>query len=427
MLKFVTSNAIQISESAIQKKYQKEVDKIQRQMMSSTLPGLEKLGWVNIIDYYSNQQLLAMKKKAQQWKKQNLKYVLVIGIGGSYLGVRAAIEMVQGSIGFGHHKFIYIHNMSSSYIYDVIKKIGKNKFSIIVISKSGTTIEPAVTFRIFKEIMCKNFGKEYCQKMIVAITDSCSGTLHKLAKANKWTMFYIPDDIGGRYSTLTPVGMFPMVLAGLDPLEVLKGAKKALDDTKTFSLKSNSAFLYACYRHYFHVVKKLQIENFIVYDPSLTMIGEQWKQLFGESEGKSHKAMYPTVSLFTTDLHALGQYLQQGTRNFCETTLWVDEPRKDFKLSINDNTDGLKYLDKKTLNYINEQAFKGTVLAHTKNGKTNNLIIHITRCDSYHYGYLYIWLCRAAMMSGYLLKINPFDQPGVEAYKTNMFSLLKRK
>lgn len=427
MLKFNTSNTLRLKDKHIQRKYQKEIDKIHKGFLTNSLPGMEMLGWVNIIDFYRNQDLLAMKKKATQWKKEDLKYVLVIGIGGSYLGVKAAIDMCNGSIGFTKTKFIYIHNMCSSYIADVIKKVGKNKFGIVVISKSGTTIEPAIAFRLFKEIMIKNFGKEYAQKMIVAVTDKEKGTLHNLAKANKWTMFVIPDDVGGRYSTLTPVGMFPMILAGLDPLEILKGAKQALSDTKSFNLKNNSAFLYACYRHYFHVYQKYQVENFIVYDPSLTMVGEQWKQLFGESEGKSHKAMYPTISLFTTDLHALGQYLQEGTRNFIETTLWVEQPRKDIKLSIGDNDDGLKYLNSKTLHYINEKAFQGTVAAHTKNGKVNNLIINITKADEYHYGYLYIWLCRAAMMSGYLLKINPFNQPGVEAYKTNMFSLLKRK
>lgn len=335
--------------------------------------------------------------------------------------------MCNGVIGFQKTKIIYVHNMSSAYIADLIKKVGKNRFGIVVISKSGTTIEPAITFRLFSEIMKKNFGEEYTKKMIVAVTDAQKGTLHDLAKAKKWTSFVIPDDIGGRYSTLTPVGMFPMILAGLDPLEILKGAKKALDDTKSFNLRNNSAFMYACYRHYFYTRCKYNIENFVVYDPSLTMIGEQWKQLFGESEGKSHKAMYPTCSLFTTDLHALGQYLQEGTRNFVETTLWVDQPRKDIKLSIKDNVDGLKYLNGKTLNYINEKAYQGTIAAHTKKGKVNNLIINISSADEFHYGYLYIWLCRAAMISGYLLNINPFNQPGVEAYKTNMFSLLKKR
>ena len=412
------------SKNNIIKKYQKAVSNIFKKINSGTALGCEMTGWSKPNKVVDQKLISAMIKKANQWERNNIKNVIVIGIGGSYIGVKAAIDMVLSNN--TKMKMHFIHNIHPNFITAKIKELEKQKFAIVVISKSGTTLEPAVGFRIFRKLLEAKVGQERAPKLIVAITDPEKGTLHNYARAKGYTLFPIPNNIGGRYSTLTAVGIFPMILAGIDPIRLLKGAIKATDDLSNSNLRTNSAYLYAAYRHYFYATKKIQIENFITYDPFLTMIGCQWQQLFGESEGKQKRAMYPTYSLFTTDLHALGQYLQEGTRNFIETTLFIENPKDDIKLKIDDNNDGLKYLNQKTLDFINKQAFKGTVVAHSGDGKVNNLIISLTKSDEYHYGYLFIWLAHAAMMSAYLLKVNPFDQPGVESYKKNMFALLKK-
>ncbi len=412
------------SRTNIIKKYQKSVSSIFKKINSGTALGCEMTGWLKPNKVVDQKLIRAMIKKANQWERNNIRNVVVIGIGGSYVGVKAAIDMVLGSN--TKMKIHFIYNIHPNFITAKIKELQKQRFAIVVISKSGTTLEPSVGFRIFRKLLEAKVGQEQATKLIVAITDPEKGTLHNYARAKGYTLFPIPNNIGGRYSTLTSVGVFPMILAGIDPIKLLKGATKATDDLSNSNLRTNSAFLYAAYRHYFYTAKKIQIENFITYDPTLTMIACQWQQLFGESEGKQKRAMYPTYSLFTTDLHALGQYLQEGTRNFIETTLIVENPKDDIKLKIDDNNDGLKYLNQKTLDFINKQAFEGTITAHSEDGKVNNLIISLTKSDEYHYGYLFIWLAHAAMMSAYLLKVNPFDQPGVESYKKNMFALLKK-
>ena len=426
MLKLITKNCFSTSDAKLIKKYKKQVLNIGNGIKKNYLPGLEMTGWTDPTNFFDNSQLNKMFKKANSWKKEKIKNIVLIGIGGSYLGIRAAIEMCNGIVD-QKINFYYLHNMASSYVYEIMKKINKSKFAIVVISKSGTTLEPAICFNLLRNLMLKNFKAKYTNDHIVAITDANTGCLHDLAIKNNWTSFVIPNNIGGRFSTLTPVGIFPMILANINIRDVLKGAAQALADTKSFNLSENSAFLYAVYRYYFYTEKKKKIENFIVYDPSLQFIGEQWKQIFGESEGKNNKALYPTTSLFTTDLHSIGQYLQEGNKNFVETTLWVNKPRHEINLKIKDNVDKLKYLDGWNLNDVNKMAFKGTINAHSTKGKIDNLIIEIDKSDAYHYGYLFMWLSKAAMMSGYLLKINPFNQPGVEAYKKNMFSLLNKK
>ena len=314
--------------------------------------------------------------------------------------------------------------MSSTYLCALKRNLVNKKFAIIVISKSGTTLEPALAFRIFRKLLERNIGVKESHKYIVAITDYEKGTLLDLAKKNHYIRFGIPNNIGGRFSTLTNVGLFPLAIKGINPLMVIHGAKQALLDNSSNKLINSSAYLYACYRNYFLTHRKKVIENFIVYDPTLEFVAQQWRQLFGESEGKQNNGLFPTYSLFTTDLHSMGQYLQDGRKIFFETTLIVRKPRLDMKLFINDDVDKLKYLNTQTIDWINKRAFIGTIKAHTELGKNDNLIIEIDRCDAYHFGYLIMWMQLAVMISGYLLKINPFDQPGVEAYKKNMFKLL---
>lgn len=425
MLDFDTSYLNQkISKNNMIKKYQKIVSGIYKKIADKTALGCEMTGWLKPTEVVNQKLITAMVKKAKEWETQKIKNVVVIGIGGSYIGIKAAIDMILGDN--TKMKIHFIHNIHPNFIAAKVKELDKQKFGIVVISKSGTTLEPAIGFRIFRKLLESNIGREKAAKFIVAITDQEKGTLHNFAQAKGYTMFPIPNNIGGRYSTLTAVGIFPMILAGIDHTKIFKGAMQAIEDLSDFNLRTNSAFLYATYRHYFYTIKKIQVENFIVYDPTLTMIACQWQQLFGESEGKQNRALYPTYSLFTTDLHALGQYLQQGTRNFFETTLFVEKPKHDIRLNIEDNNDGLKYLNQRNLGFINKQAFEGTITAHSEIGKVNNLVITLSKSDEYHYGYLFIWLAHAAMMSAYLLKVNPFDQPGVESYKKNMFALLKK-
>lgn len=426
MLKFDTSFVINKKQTEnILKKYSKTVVDICKKVDDEIAPGSEMTGWMHPEMFFRTKEILALLNKVKQWHNLKLKNVVVIGIGGSYIGIKAAIDMIRG--GDTKVNLVYISNINSNYIVPILNQLRNQKFGIVVISQSGTTLESAIAFKLFRDLLENNVGIKNGKKYIVAITDAEKGTLHNFAKAKGYMMLSIPNNIGGRFSTLTSVGLFPMALAGADINKILRGAKQALADLETTSLKNNSAYLYACYRHYFHVIKKLQVENFIVYDPWLTTIGLQWQQLFGESEGKSHKGLYPTFSTFTTDLHSLGQYLQQGSRNFFETTLIVETPKNDLKLKINNDDDGLKYLNNKTLDSLTKTAFEGTINAHTKDGGANNLVISISKADEFNYGYLFIWLAKAAMMSAYLLKQNPFDQPGVEAYKKRMFNLLGRK
>ncbi len=285
-------------------------------------------------------------------------------------------------------KVLFAHNMNHNYLSSLLHTLGNDPFGIIVISKSGTTLEPAVALSLFQERLIENVGIKKANRLIVAITDKRKGLLLKNAIKNRWPHFVIPDNIGGRYSALTPAGMFLFILLGLDYKQIIKGGCDAIKRLSDADLTKNSAFKYACYRHYFKTYQRYGIENFIVYDPGLQMICDVWKQLFGESEGKDHKAVYPSTSLFTTDLHSMGQYLQDGTRNFFETTLYIEEPINDLKLSIKQKD--IRYLDGKKLSYLNKVAMTSTVQAHYEEGKVNNLIIMVDKQDAYHFGYLYI-------------------------------------
>ena len=423
MLKFETKYLDKkILSRLFYRKYQKDVNEIIKKVRNNVADSDNMMGWARLESIYPTTELIAIRNKVREWKKLNLKHIVIIGIGGSYTGVKAGIDMINSSQ-YKEPRIIWIHNMDSAYLLSQLEYLKDKKYGIIVISKSGKTLEPAIAFRLFRKQLEYMVGTNQAKKLIVAITDSKKGTLHDLAKKHGYTTFSIPSDIGGRYSTLTSVGIFPFAIAGLDINKVLKGAKDCLEDMKTVDIKKNHAYLYACIRHYLYNSKKLNIEQFNVYQPSLEMVSKAWQQLFGESEGKKNKALYPAVSLFTTDLHSLGQYLQQGTRNFFETTLMIENQSLDMKLHINDNEDGLKYLNNQDLSDLTYKAYLGTIKAHFQ-AKVNNLVISLSKGDEYHFGYLTMWLYHAAYMSAYLLKVNPFDQPGVEAYKNNMLDLL---
>lgn len=412
-----------ITENVLKAIYQPRINRIVKRLVRKTSTGVEMTGWINYVKNYNKTELKAMTKLAKQWQKSNIKKIVVIGIGGSYLGIKAGMDMLRSEFNKKDFQVYFAHNFNQNYLSALLNAIGKSPFGIIIISKSGTTLEPAIALDIFFKRLAKNVGKARANKLIAAITDKEKGNLLQTVKKHDWAHFVIPSNIGGRYSALTPAGMFLFILLGLDYRAIIKGAKDAAKQLMNPDLDKNDAFKYACYRNYFRTFHRYAVENFIVYDPGLCMMSEVWKQLFGESEGKDHKALYPSTSLFTTDLHSMGQYLQEGTRNFFETTLYVRRPIKDIRLHMSSPVH--KYLNGKKLSYINQIAMLSTVHAHYEDGKTKNLIIYVDRQDAYHFGYLYMWLCFAAMASAYLLRLNPFDQPGVEVYKKRITNILK--
>ena len=354
----------------------------------------------------------------------------MIGIGGSYLGARAAIEFVNGQMynqirPEGTPEVYFAgNNISSSYLNDLVKIVGDRDFCINVISKSGTTTEPAIAFRIFKELCEKKYGREGAKERIFATTDKERGALKQLADDEGYETFVVPDDIGGRFSVLTPVGLLPMAAAGVNIDEVMKGAARARIENRCTT--DHLAAKYAALRSILHRKGK-SMEILVNYDPALVMFGEWYKQLFNESEGKDHKGIFATSANFSTDLHSIGQFIQDGTRMMFETVLWVREPRSESIIKEEkDDIDGLNYLAGKSVQFVNSKAYQGTLLAHVDGG-TPNIVFEIDRADAWHFGYLVYFFEKACGISGYLLGVNPFDQPGVEAYKKNMFALLGKK
>ncbi len=314
-------------------------------------------------------------------------------------------------------------NISSSYLNDVVQIIGERDFSVNVISKSGTTTEPAIAFRIFKKLVEKKYGKEGAKDHIFATTDKSRGALKKLADDEGYETFVVPDDVGGRFSVLTAVGLLPMAAAGVDIDEAMRGAAEAREAFMDGETAANDCFKYAALRNILYRKGK-GIEILVNYEPALVMMGEWFKQLFDESEGKDQKGIFATSANFSTDLHSIGQYIQDGTHNVFETVLWVKEPRSESIIEeTEENIDGLNYLAGKSLQYVNSKAYAGTLMAHMDGG-TPNIVLEIDRADAYHFGYLVYFFEKACGVSGYLLGVNPFDQPGVEAYKKNMFALL---
>jgi len=397
---------------------------------NQTGAGSDFLGWINLPEAYDQEEFARIKASAEKIK-QDTDILLVIGIGGSYLGARAAIEMLNHSFQnlLSEEKrqapqVIFVgHHMSSTYMTELFDILENKDVSINVISKSGTTTEPAIAFRIFKKYLEEKYGKEAAQKRIYATTDKEKGALKTVADKEGYETFVIPDDVGGRFSVLTAVGLLPIAVSGVEIDEMMQGAKEAMTDLAEPALDKNPAYQYAAVRNILYNKGKT-IEMLINYEPQLQYFAEWWKQLFGESEGKDQKGIFPAAANFTTDLHSMGQYVQDGRRDIFETVLHVNESKKEMTLEADDNnSDGLNYLAGKTIHEINDKAYQGTLLAHT-DGNVPNLIVELPRLDAFTFGYLVYFFEKACAISGYLLGVNPFDQPGVEAYKTNMFALL---
>ncbi|WP_071393711.1 glucose-6-phosphate isomerase [Bacillus tuaregi] len=392
--------------------------------------GSDFLGWIDLPVDYDKEEFSRIQKAAEKIKNDS-DVLLVIGIGGSYLGARAAIEALQHSFYNALPKemrktpqVIFIgNNISSSYMKDVMDLLEGKDFSLNVISKSGTTTEPAIALRIFRKLLEEKYGKAEAAKRIYATTDKSKGALKTVADEEGFETFVIPDDVGGRYSVLTAVGLLPIAVSGADIEAMMKGAASAREDFGKSELQENAAYQYAAIRNILYNKGKT-IEMLINYEPGLMFFNEWWKQLFGESEGKDQKGIYPSSANFSTDLHSLGQYVQEGRRDLFETVIKVEKPKHELSIEAADNDlDGLNYLAGKTVDFVNNKAFEGTLLAHTDGG-VPNLIVSIPALDEYTFGYLVYFFEKACAMSGYLLGVNPFDQPGVEAYKVNMFALL---
>lgn len=404
--------------------YQEKVNEIHDMIHNKTGAGNDFLGWVELPENYDKAEVALIKEKAAALQDKT-DVLLVCGIGGSYLGARAAIEAINGLYPKNKVEIIYVGNtFSSNYIKQVADYIEDKDFAINVISKSGTTTETSIAFRIFKEMCEKKYGKDGARERIVATTDKAKGALKTLATEEGYTTFVIPDDVGGRYSVLTPVGLFPIAMAGIDVDEMMKGAKDAMDKYSVSDLEKNDAYRYGVARQILHKAG-YPAEMFVTYELQLSMVAEWWKQLYGESEGKEGKGILPTSATFSTDLHSLGQFIQEGSKVLYETIFQIKEPNSDIVIpSDPDNLDGLNYLAGKTVDYVNKKACEGTIDAHVNTGNVPNILITMDKMDAYGFGYMVYFFEMSCAMSVYLLGVNPFNQPGVEVYKANMFKLL---
>ena len=392
--------------------------------------GNDFLGWTTLPCDYDKEEFARIKKAAEKIKN-NSEVLVVIGIGGSYLGAKAAIEFLSHSFYNNLPKEkrntpeIYFAgtNMSGVYLKHLIEAIGDRDFSVNIISKSGTTTEPAIAFRVFKKLLEEKYGKEGAKERIFATTDKAKGALKTLATSEGYETFVVPDNVGGRFSVLTAVGLLPIAAAGIDIDELMRGAADAVKDFSSKKLEENQALQYAAVRNIL-LRKGKSVELMVNYEPRLHYFAEWWKQLFGESEGKDGKGLYPSSADFSTDLHSLGQYIQEGQRVFIETVVSIDKPSVEFEIEKDaENLDGLNFVAGKTLDYVNKKARDGVILAHVDGG-VPNLAVNIPESTPYHLGYAFYFFEKACGVSGYILGVNPFDQPGVEAYKKNMFALL---
>jgi len=388
--------------------------------------GNDFLGWTDLPLNYDKDEFERIKKAADKIKKDS-QVLIVIGIGGSYLGAKAALDMLTDTFYNLKAKntpqiFFAGNSISSTYLKDLIDLVEDKDFSVNIISKSGTTTEPAIAFRIFRDLLVKKYGVESARSRIYATTDKARGALKNSADKEGYETFVIPDDVGGRFSVLTAVGLLPIAAAGIDIDEIMRGAADAVKEYST-DFENNDCYKYAAVRNILNRKGK-SIEMLISYEPCLQYFAEWWKQLYGESEGKDQHGIFPAAAGFSTDLHSMGQYIQDGARIIFETVLNVETPKKDVEIIFDEeNIDGLNFVSGKTVSYVNNKAFLGTVLAHNDGG-VPNIIVNIPKLDAYHFGNLVYFFEKACAVSGYILGINPFDQPGVEAYKKNMFALL---
>lgn len=407
-----------------------EVQLAHERLHRGTGAGSDFLGWIDLPVNYDRDEFNRIKEAAARIRDDS-EVLVVIGIGGSYLGARAAIDALSHSFynllpkeKRGTPQILYAGNaISGTYLHDLLELIGDRDFSVNVISKSGTTTEPAIAFRIFRDLLEKRYGKAEARKRIYATTDRTKGALLSLAEAEGYECFVIPDNVGGRFSVLTAVGLLPIAVAGIDIDELMAGAAAARTWYGEPDLERNAAYRYAAIRNILYRKGKF-IEILVSYEPALQYFAEWWKQLFGESEGKDQRGIYPASVIFSTDLHSMGQYIQDGMRNLFETVVWVDRPRADVEIpTAVDDLDGLNYLAGSGMAHVNYQAFQGTVLAHADGG-VPNLVVRVPELKPFYFGALLYFFEKACGISGYLLGVNPFDQPGVEAYKRNMFALL---
>ena len=410
--------------------YAKLVSDIHNELHSKADDENELCGWLNLPTEYNKVEFERIKIAAKKIQS-NSDVLLVIGIGGSYLGSRAVIESLTNTFYNMQDKsarktpqILYVgNNLSTNYINDLMDYIADKDVSINVISKSGTTTEPAIAFRIFREIMENKYSLKEARSRIYVTTDANKGALKKLADKEKYTTFVIPDNIGGRYSVLTAVGLLPIAVAGINIDKLMEGARIAQDKYSDSNLKYNECYKYAVIRNMLYAKEK-NIEILVTYEPKMHYFIEWWKQLFGESEGKEQKGIYPSGAEFTTDLHSLGQYIQEGRRNLFETVINIEKSSNDIKMKLEeDDLDNLNYLEGKTLDFVNKKAMEGTIEAHTE-GDVPNIKINIEKLDASNIGQLIYFFELSCAMSGKILGINPFNQPGVEKYKTNMFKLL---
>ena len=402
----------------------------QNTLENGTGAGNDFLGWLDLPVNYDKNEFERIKNAAEKIKK-NSDALIVIGIGGSYLGPRAAIEMLNSNFYnvLGKSKretpqvFFVGNNISSTYLADLLDAIEGLDISVNVISKSGTTTEPAIAFRVFKDYMEKKYGVDGAKERIFATTDKSRGALKSLADEMGYETFVIPDDVGGRFSVLTAVGLLPIAVAGISIDEMMQGAADAREAYANDDFMNNDCYKYAAMRNILYNKGK-NIEILVNYEPGLHYFNEWWKQLFGESEGKDQKGIFPAAVDFSTDLHSMGQYIQEGNRVLFETVLNVEKAKREVVIEeAKGDLDGLNFLAGKTIDFVNKQAFKGTLLAHNDGG-VPNMVLNIPELSAYYFGYMVYFFEKACGISGYLLGVNPFDQPGVEAYKKNMFALL---
>jgi len=371
--------------------------------------GSDFLGWIDLPVDYDKEEFARIKQAAAKIKKDS-DVLIVIGIGGSYLGARAVIEAIKSSL-------------SPTYLSEVVSLVEGKDFSVNIISKSGTTTEPALAFRVFRDLLVEKYGEDGAKGRIYATTDKAKGTLKELSDKKGYETFVVPDDVGGRFSVLTAVGLLPIACAGCDIDALMKGAADARAAYADCDLQKNDCYKYAALRNILYRKGK-SVEMLIAYEPSFAMMNEWYKQLFGESEGKDNKGIYPSSAVFSTDLHSLGQFIQDGSRVMFETVMQFAKPQKEFFLKDDPtNVDGLNFLSNQNMSVVNRKAYEGTVIAHTEGG-VPNIVLEAPELNEYELGYIIYFFEKACAISGYLLGVNPFNQPGVESYKKNMFALL---
>ena len=425
---------LDLSYSGIKEKeiseYEKEVSKIYKTLEENSKDEEQYVGWLKLPSNFNKKEFERIKKAAKRIRKNSEVFVVIV-IGGSYLGARAVIEsltsnfanLMPQTIRKSPQIFFVGNSISPNYINELIDCIGDKDISINVISKSGTTTEPAIAFRIFREYLESKYGADEARDRIYVTTDKNKGALKQLADEEEYETFVIPDNVGGRFSVLTPVGLLPIAVAGINIDKLMEGAKTGEYNYSDSSIKYNQCYRYAVARNILYKKDKT-IEILANYEPKLHYFIEWWKQLYGESEGKDHKGIFPAGVDLTTDLHSMGQYIQDGRRNIFETVINVEETKTDIKIKRDeDNIDGLNYLAGKTMDYVNKQAMQGTIEAHV-DGEVPNIVINIKKLNEETIGELIYFFELACSISGNILGVNPFDQPGVEAYKTNMFKLL---